>query len=96
MRCAAERHFVLRTSGLYGKNPCRGKGGLNFVDLMLKLGSERGKVRVVDSEVVTPTSTGQLARQMVLLSRADTSACFTPLPRGVVRGSTLPEKSSPR
>lgn len=76
VRCVAERHFVLRTSGLYGKNPCRGKGGLNFVDLMLKLGSERGKVRVVDSEVVTPTSTGQLARQVVLLSRADHFGLF--------------------
>jgi dTDP-4-dehydrorhamnose reductase len=71
VRAIAERHFILRTSGLYGKSPCRGKGGLNFIELMLKLGADRGTVRVVDSEVVTPTSTVQLARQMVLLSRAD-------------------------
>jgi dTDP-4-dehydrorhamnose reductase len=73
VRCTTDRHFVLRTSGLYGKHPCRGKGGLNFVDLMLKLGRERGKVRVVTSEEVTPTSTRELAQQMVILSRCD---CF--------------------
>jgi dTDP-4-dehydrorhamnose reductase len=75
-RCTTDRHFVLRTSGLYGKHPCRGKGGLNFVDLMLKLGRERGKVRVVTCEEVTPTSTPELAQQMVLLSRSDSFGLF--------------------
>jgi dTDP-4-dehydrorhamnose reductase len=65
------QHFVLRTSALYGKHPCRAKGGLNFVDLMLKLARERGRVRVVDNEYVTPTSTSQLAKQMVMLCRCD-------------------------
>ena len=51
------KHFVLRVSAIYGKNPCRAKGGLNFVELMLKLAKERGELRVVDSEVVSPTST---------------------------------------
>lgn len=71
IRSLNPKHFVLRTSALYGKQPCRGKGGLNFVDLMLKLARERGKVRVVDSEVVTPTPTAELARQIVALSRTD-------------------------
>jgi dTDP-4-dehydrorhamnose reductase len=75
-RCTTDRHFVLRTSGLYGKHPCRGKGGLNFVDLMLKLGRERGKVRVVTTEEVTPTSTRELAQQMVILSRSDSFGLF--------------------
>ena len=61
----------MRTSGLYGKAPCRAKGGRNFVELMLKLAKERGEVRVVDSEWVTPTSTRELARQIVALSRSD-------------------------
>lgn len=76
VRCTVDRHFVLRTSALYGTRPCRGKGGLNFVDLMLKLGNERGRVRVVDSETVTPTSTCELARQMVILSRSDGFGVF--------------------
>jgi dTDP-4-dehydrorhamnose reductase len=71
VRSTTEKHFVVRTSALYGKHPCRGKGGLNFVDLMLKLGRERGKVRVVDDEVVSPTSTAELAGQLVALSRSD-------------------------
>ena len=52
---------MLRTSGIYGKNPCRAKGGLNFVELMLKLRREKGKVRVVDDEFVSPTFTAELA-----------------------------------
>lgn len=71
VRSTVEKHFVLRTSAIYGKHPCRAKGGLNFVELMLKLAKERGEVRVVDSEFVTPTPTMELARQMVLLSRRD-------------------------
>lgn len=76
VRSTAPKHFVVRSSGLYGKSPCRAKGGLNFVELMLKLGKERGKVRVVDSEEVTPTSTAELAQQIVLLSRSDKFGLF--------------------
>jgi len=65
------KHFVLRVSAIYGKNPCRAKGGLNFVELMLKLARERGKVRVVDHEFVTPTRTTEIALQIVALSRSD-------------------------
>jgi dTDP-4-dehydrorhamnose reductase len=71
VRCTVSKHFVLRTSAIYGKSPCRAKGGLNFIQLMLKLAKERGEVRVVDSEFVTPTSTQELARQMVVLSRCE-------------------------
>jgi dTDP-4-dehydrorhamnose reductase len=71
VRANTDKHFVVRTSGLYGKNPCRAKGGLNFIELMLKLAKERGEVRVVNNEVVSPTSTTQLAKQMVGLSRSD-------------------------
>jgi dTDP-4-dehydrorhamnose reductase len=68
---ALDKHFVLRVSAIYGKSPCRAKGGLNFVELMLKLARERGKVRVVDSEFVTPTRTTEIAQQVVALSRSD-------------------------
>jgi dTDP-4-dehydrorhamnose reductase len=65
------KHFVLRTSALYGKHPCRAKGGQNFVELMLQLGRTRGRVRVVNDEFVSPTPTSDLARQIVALSRCD-------------------------
>ena len=71
VRSTADKHFVLRTSAIYGKNPCRAKGGLNFIELMLKLARERGEVKVVDNEFVTPTSTSEIARQMVALSRSN-------------------------
>lgn len=70
-RSTVDKHFVLRTSAIYGKNPCRAKGGLNFVELMLKLAKERDELRVVDSEIVTPTPTSEIAAQMVALSRSD-------------------------
>jgi dTDP-4-dehydrorhamnose reductase len=68
VRTINPRHFVLRTSALYGSSPCRAKGGLNFVDLMLKLAREKGQMRVVDSERVSPTSTAELGAEIVALS----------------------------
>jgi dTDP-4-dehydrorhamnose reductase len=41
------------------------------VDLMLRLARERGRVRVVDDEFVSPTPTADLARQIVELSACD-------------------------
>lgn len=61
----AEKHYILRVSGIYGKNPCIGKGGVNFVELMLKLSKTRPEIRVVDDEFLTPTSTVEIANQVV-------------------------------
>jgi dTDP-4-dehydrorhamnose reductase len=55
----APRHFVLRSTGLYGVAGASGKGG-NFVETMLRLG-KAGPVRVVDDQVMTPTATVDLA-----------------------------------
>jgi dTDP-4-dehydrorhamnose reductase len=71
VRRTAKKHFVIRSSGLYGKHPCRAKGGLNFIELMLKLSKERDELRVVDNEFVSPTSTAELAQQICVLSRSD-------------------------
>jgi dTDP-4-dehydrorhamnose reductase len=76
VRSGNEKHVVLRTSALYGRQPCRAKGGNNFVDLMLRLGRERGGVRVVASERVSPTSTQDLARQIVTISQAGAYGLF--------------------
>jgi dTDP-4-dehydrorhamnose reductase len=67
----AEKYFIVRTSALYGRNPCRAKGGRNFVELMLKLARERDELRVVNDEIVSPTSTSELARQIIELYRSD-------------------------
>lgn len=67
-RCSNPRHFVVRVSALYGRNPCRAKSGLNFIETMLKLAKEREELRVVGDEFVTPTPTAQVAQQLVALS----------------------------
>lgn len=67
----AKRFFILRTCGLYGKHPCRGKATLNFVELMLKLAKEKPELKVVTDEVLTPTSTLEVARQIDHMHKSD-------------------------
>jgi dTDP-4-dehydrorhamnose reductase len=76
VRAGNEKHMVLRTSALYGLHACRAKRGSNFVEFMLRLGRQRGEVRVVDNEVVSPTSTRDLARQIVALADAGVYGLF--------------------
>jgi dTDP-4-dehydrorhamnose reductase len=74
---------VLRVSAIYGQQPCRAKGGLNFVELMLKLSQERDELRVVDDEFITPTPTVQIAAQLVALSRSSNYGLY----HGTAEGS---------
>jgi len=76
IRAVGGRWIVVRTSGLYGSHPCRAKGGLNFVQLMLKLGRERGEVKAVVEEITAPTYTLDLARQIVTLAAAEALGIF--------------------
>lgn len=71
VRAIAPKHFVVRTSGLFGRALCMDKGGQNFVRLMLKLARERGRVRVVNDESTSPTHTLDLAEQLYLLANTE-------------------------
>ena len=62
--------YVIRSCGLFGVAGCKLKGGLNFVEQMLKLSREREELRVVDDEFVTPTPTVDIAQQLVELSKS--------------------------
>lgn len=74
-RCCL-RHFVIRTCGLYGRKgmegssatavPSGGKGG-NFVLSMLHLAGEGKPIRVVNDQILTPTSTKSLAKKVQTL-----------------------------
>jgi dTDP-4-dehydrorhamnose reductase len=61
-----EKHYIVRVSGIYGKNLCRAKGG-NFVTTMLKFAKQDKPIRVVDDEILTPTFTEDVAAQIFFL-----------------------------
>lgn len=64
---ASPRNFAIRVCRLFGPVVAGGAGSAqkpsgNFVSLMLRLARERGKVRVVNDQVGTPSYTPDLAR----------------------------------
>ncbi len=59
--------IIIRVSAIYGKSPCRAKNGLNFVQLMLKKANENADLKVVDDEIVSPTSTESIANCLIEL-----------------------------
>ena len=67
VQASTSNALVLRTCGIYGRVPCRAKGGNNFVELMLKLAQTRDEVRVVENEVLTPTSARAVGHQVSAL-----------------------------
>jgi dTDP-4-dehydrorhamnose reductase len=70
LRTVLPRHFIVRTSGLYGVAGSRVKKG-NFVETMLRLGGRDGHVRVVDDLRMAQTYTGNLAKQILALIRTE-------------------------
>ncbi|HHH81769.1 MAG TPA: dTDP-4-dehydrorhamnose reductase [Chloroflexi bacterium] len=70
VRAMLDRYFLLRTSGLFGTAGSSGKGG-NFIETMLRLASEGKAIRVVADQVLSPTYTLDLARQIEVLVSGD-------------------------
>jgi len=58
-----KKYFVIRTSGLFGVAGSQGKGG-NFIEAIIKKAREMGELRVVDDQILTPTYTLDLAKQV--------------------------------
>jgi dTDP-4-dehydrorhamnose reductase len=61
------RSYVIRVAGIYGRVPSRAKGNSNFVTTMIRLAQEKPEVRVVEDEIVSPTSTEAIAQNLVPL-----------------------------
>ncbi len=66
---------VLRISGIYGRVPCRAKGG-NFVTSMIKAAKDKPVVKVVQDEILTPTPTAEIARKTYELIRRQARGLF--------------------
>ena len=70
VRLTWPRHYIVRSSGLYGVAGSSGKGG-NFVETMLRLAASGKPIKVVDDQVLTPTATAELAAQIAALAGTD-------------------------
>lgn len=66
VRSLCPKHFVIRTCGLYGHHGVGGKGG-NFVETMLRVAAQGKPLKVVDDQILTPTSTVDLAAAVTTL-----------------------------
>jgi dTDP-4-dehydrorhamnose reductase len=75
VRETSKRHFVVRSSGLYGITGSSGKIG-NFVETILGLAREGQTLRVVDDQVVGPTYTLDLARKIAQVAAAGAYGCY--------------------
>jgi dTDP-4-dehydrorhamnose reductase len=75
------RHFIVRTSGLFGVAGSMGKGG-NFIETMLRLSKERDELRVVNDQVFSPTYTMDLARKIAQLMTTEYYGIFHITNRG--------------
>lgn len=69
IRSRLDRHYIVRTSGLYGVAGSSGKGG-NFVERMLELQRAGQDLKVVDDQTTSPTFTADLASKLLEVAQS--------------------------
>ena len=82
-RLACEDVVILRVASLFGTAGAGGKGG-NFVETMIRAGRERGALRVVADQTMSPTATADVAS---IVLRTLTEGCEAGLYHVVNGGS---------
>ncbi len=70
VRQSNEKHYVVRSSSLFGVAGASGKGG-NFVETMIRKAREGEPLRVVDDQVSVPTLTWDLAQGLRELAKTE-------------------------
>jgi len=70
LRYMMKKYYLLRVCGLYGHSGSLGKGD-NFVELMIRLANEGKDIKVVDDQVLTPTSTKDIAEKLYELIQTE-------------------------
>ena len=58
-----KKYYLIRVCGLYGYAGSMGKRS-NFVELMIRMAEEGKDIKVVDDQILTPTSTKDVARKL--------------------------------
>jgi len=66
-----QKHYIIRTTGLYGIKGAFGKRSGNFVDAMITLSSQQNELNVVNDQRMTPTYTHELATQVYKLIKTE-------------------------
>lgn len=61
------KHFIIRSSGLFGKAGSKTKGGTNFVEAIIKQTKTGKEIRVVDDQFISPTYTVDLSKIIIKL-----------------------------
>jgi len=62
--------WILRVASLFGIAGASGKGG-NFVETMIRIGREKGKISVVSDQIMSPTSTKDIANSIIGMLQND-------------------------
>jgi dTDP-4-dehydrorhamnose reductase len=70
LRYMMKKYYLVRVCGLYGHAGSLGKG-YNFVELMIRLANEGKDIKVVDDQVLTPTSTKDIAEKLYELIQTE-------------------------
>jgi dTDP-4-dehydrorhamnose reductase len=64
-RAACDDLLIFRVASLFGVAGASGKGG-NFVETMIRVGKEKGQLRVIGDQFMSPTGTAEVARLVLL------------------------------